>query len=381
MANLDISNVVNISVSVPPVGLANYNINNLLILTKDAPVNMGLGVFTVYTSPAAVLADWGVGSEAYMMAVVIFSQQPNVLGAGGALIIAAFVGGETLAVAITRLMGTTFFGGVLYAGYAASNADVEAAALVVQAGNRLLFAPTSLVADTQAGGLGPIITAATQTNTRVIIRTVPDNYANAAQAARIFIAGAASFGMSPDMTGSATTNTLHMKNIVGFGPDTGITQTILTQCIASGVDCYPSIAGLPKYFSTGANDFFDNRFNLMWFVFNLQVNGFNAMATVATKLPQTENGMAVLRGAYLNSAEQAVTNGYVARGAWNSPELFGNPDDLRRNILDFGYYLYSQPVNQQAQATRVQRIAPLCQLAVKLAGAIQDSALVVNFNP
>ncbi len=90
--------------------------------------------------------------------------------------------------------------------------------------------------------------------------------------------------------------------------------------------------------------------------------------------------MAVLKGAYIKILKAAVVNGYLAPGAWNSPQLFGNPEDLIRNILQTGFYIYSQPVNQQAQTDRVLRKAPLVQIAGKEAGAIQSSAVIVNIN-
>ena len=135
-----------------------------------------------------------------------------------------------------------------------------------------------------------------------------------------------------------------------------------------------------KVFSSGGNDYFDNVYNLDWFVFSIQVAGFNALATTSTKLPQTEPGMALLKGAYIAVLEQAKSNGFVAPGTWNSAELFGSPADLRRNILNQGYYIYSQPVNQQTQATRVLRQAPLVRIAVKFAGAIQSSQVLVSIN-
>jgi hypothetical protein len=90
--------------------------------------------------------------------------------------------------------------------------------------------------------------------------------------------------------------------------------------------------------------------------------------------------MAVLRDAYIGVLKEAVLNGYVAPGVWNSPELFGVPADLRRNIGDSGYYLYSLPVSQQSQSDRAARKAPLIQIAIKLAGAIHSSSVVVSIN-
>jgi hypothetical protein len=55
--------------------------------------------------------------------------------------------------------------------------------------------------------------------------------------------------------------------------------------------------------------------------------------------------------------------------------------DLIRNIADFGYYIYSQPVSQQLQAQRQNRVAPLVQIGVKFAGAIQSVNGIIFINP
>ena len=61
--------------------------------------------------------------------------------------------------------------------------------------------------------------------------------------------------------------------------------------------------------------------------------------------------------------------------------IFGNPATLTQNILQIGWYIYSQPVNQQSQAQRVARQAPLIQCAVKLAGAVNTSNTIIYVNP
>jgi hypothetical protein len=97
MANpIDISNVVTISVSEAPAGLSDFQINNLLILTKEVAV-VSPGNFGVYLNPTDVGTDWGTSSEAYAMANLIFSQQPNIISGGGSLIIANQGSSETLA--------------------------------------------------------------------------------------------------------------------------------------------------------------------------------------------------------------------------------------------------------------------------------------------
>jgi hypothetical protein len=148
-----------------------------------------------------------------------------------------------------------------------------------------------------------------------------------------------------------------------------------------GVDTYVPIGGESVVFCSGGDDFSDNISNQNWLVYALTTAGFNVLAQTGTKIPQTEPGIAVLRGAYIDVLKEAVSNGYLAPGVWNSPELFGDPEALRRNIEEIGWYIYTAPVNLQTQAARVARQAPICRIAIKLAGAVHSSSVVVSINP
>jgi hypothetical protein len=372
MANpIDISNVVTISVSAAPSGLQSYQVNNLLILTRETPV-VDPGSFGVYLNTNDVATAWGTTSEVYAMANLIFSQQPNILSGTGELIIANLGGSETLDAGIARLNPLVYFGGVLWAGYAPSDAEIEAASAVVQPLRKFLFASSYLAAAVDAGGLFTLTKAANYTYTRGLLYTV------SAASARLMASAYAGRAMSTDFTGSNTTSTMHMKDLVGVLPDPGITQAILNKCKTQGADVYINIGGLSKVYCTGGNTFFDSMYNLTWLVFALQVAGFNAIATTSTKLPQTESGMAVLRGAYLGVLTQAVVNGYSAPGAWNGSIPFGDPTTFLRNISQLGFYLYSAPVAAQSQVARLARQAPLIQIGLKEAGALQSSNVIVN---
>lgn len=375
MSVLNIANIVTISVAAPPAGLADYQINNLAILTKESPlVSLPLG-YGIYLSPSDVATDWGSSSEVFAMANLIFSQTPNILNGGGSLIIFAQGSGETLDDAITRCEPLIFFGGILWAGYAPDDAEVIAAAAVVQPMQKMLFASDYLTAAMDPGGLFYVIRAANQIYTRCLL------YTPSAAAARLMAAAYAGRSMSTAFDGSNTTLTMQLKDLIGILPDPGITQTNLNTAETIGVDLYVSVP-IPKVFSTGGSGewFYDRVYNLTWFVFALRVAGFNALATTSTKVPQTEPGIATLRNAYLSVIKQAVNNGYIAPGAWNSPELFGDPAALIRNVLQTGFYIFSQPVNQQSQTDRAARKAPLIQIAIKEAGAVHSSAVIVNVN-
>jgi len=392
MSFIPASNFVSVSVSSPPTGLQQYAVNNLAIFTNETPANGAITFASpgIYVSPGDVLDDWGANSEAYAQAVLVFSQSPNILDGGGTLIIVPMPASgtnSTLAEAIPNAIKTNFFGGAMWAGLTPNDAAVLAASTACQSLRVKLFASSYLSSSlTTTTGLFWIITNATETHTRCLLCLVPQGseVAASAKSARLFAAAYAGRAMSTNFDGPATTSTMHLKSLVGINADTNITQTILNSCETVGVDTYPSVGGGAQYvgkvFCTGANDYFDNVYNLDWFVFSLQVAGFNALATTSTKLPQTEPGMAVLKGAYIGVCTQARDNGFVAPGTWNSPELFGSPADLRRCVLNQGFYIYSAPVNQQAQAAREARQAPLVRIAIKFAGAIQSSEVLVSIN-
>ena len=371
---LDIVNVIDVSVSITPQGLGNYNINNLALFTSETPINSGLvGTYGAYVSPAAVAADWGTGSEAYAQALAVFSQQPNILAGGGNLLIFPMTGGETLAQAITRCIPLVFFCGIISNDYPASG-NMKALADQVQAyGDKILFLPSATSSD--IAGAFTTIKGAGDYATRCLF------YSTTASDARLFAAATAGRGFSVDFSGSNTAITMNLKQLATISPDEGITQTIYGNCHTAGVDVYTDFAGISAYVSNGANKYFDEVYNLIWFVSQIKVSGFNALLQAGNKIPQTEPGMSYLKSVYRSICDQAVNNGYVAPGSWNSAEWFGNQADMINNILQKGYYIYSQPVNQQAQSARINRQAPLVQIAVKEAGAVHSTSIVVNINP
>ena len=383
---LSISNFVNVSVIQPGAGLLPYAVNNLAIFSHETPIGSLSAGYGVYLNAAGVATDWGSTSEAYAQAVAIFSQSPNILTGNGVLIIVPMTGGpstfETLTVAMTRADTTLgiFYGGALWGGWTPADAEVEAAAAYAQSARHILYVPSAVSgAIVPSTGLFALLVAASESQARCLYYTGTD--ANA----RLFAASYASRLQSVDYSGSNTTLNMHAKTLVGVTPDSGITQTILTYCTAHGIDVYPSFGGggqsLGKVFTSGGNGgYSDDIQNTNWLVYALQVAGFNVLAQTGTKVPQTEQGMASLTGAYTKVMQLGVYNGFLAPGAWNSPDTFGDPATLIRNILQSGFYVYSAPVNQQAQSDRVARKAPLIQIAGKSAGGVNSSNVVVEIN-
>lgn len=380
---LPITNFVSITVTQPGAGLLPYAVNNLAIFTKEIPVGSLTDGYGLYLDSASVKADWGSDSEVYAQALAIFSQAPNIITGGGNLIIVPFAETSGDPQTLDEIMAYTdetlgvFYGGALVAGYTPADDELLDAVTYGQANRKLVYvARHDSSALTPSTGIFAVITEAQQSQGRLLYYTL------GATESREFAAAYASRLQSVDYTGSNTTLNMHAKTLTGVSPDTGVTQTILGQLATLGADAYPSFGGggqtLGKVFTSGANSFSDLVQNTNWLANALQVAGFNALAQTATKIPQTEQGMGALIGAYTKVMQQAVLNGFLAPGTWNSPDSFGDPVALIRNIAQAGFYIYSLPIVLQNQADRAARKAPLIQIAGKSAGGINSSSVLVE---
>lgn len=373
---LDITNVITISLSAAQTGLGEYNVNNLAIFSADTPAeSFGDLGYKIYKAPKEVGVDFGTTSTTYKMALAVFAQTPNILNGGGYLTVIPFASSsEVLATAITRAASLVQFFGILSTkDY--DDEEVAAAAAVVQTLNKILFVVSNSATDIAASGSFADIAEAGYDKTRCLAYL-----SDTTEPAKVMAAAYAGRALSTAFEGSNTTSTMHLKDLIGITADPTMTQTQLNLCQSCGADVYVNIAGVAKTFTSGANGFFDQVYNRCWFLGALEVAGFNALAKVSTKVPQTEPGMTILKGAYRLVCDRAVRNGYVAPGAWNSADRFGDVEAMLRNIEEVGYYIYSLPVNQQAQTEREERKAPLVQIAIKEAGAIHSSNVLVYIN-
>lgn len=281
---------------------------------------------------------------------------------------------EDLASAITRTKGLVQFFGIM-GDLIFSQADMLAAAAVVQPLNKIAFFVSRTSADVAPAGLLDLLRSGGFTQSRgLYYGGITD------QEALVMMASYSGRALSTNFNGSNTTSTMQLKDLTGVQPDPSITETLFAQCKTAGADVYASFQGVAKVFSTGANSFFDDIYNEQWIIGAMQVAVFNYLAQSATKIPQTEQGMDGLKGAIRKVCDQAVTNQYLAPGQWNSSTTFGNQADFFANIKQAGYYIYSQPIAQQSQSARAARQAPLVQIALKEAGAIHSSSVIIYIN-
>lgn len=123
--------------------------------------------------------------------------------------------------------------------------------------------------------------------------------------------------------------------------------------------------------------YFDEIHGLDWFQDAVQNECFNVLYQSSSKVPQTDAGVNQLVNAIGQACDEAVNNGLVAPGVWNA-DGFG--ELATGQFLKLGYYIYAQPVALQSQGDRETRVAPPIQVAIKLAGAIQELDVIVDVN-
>ncbi len=387
---LTAANIDNLTVTLDTEGTgivftsSTYGAASSVIYNADysgAGTNLGE---TNYLDLAQALATTGTNSVPAVFATDIYgaaflngSQATVVQGTNQEIITAP---NETLAQAITRLAGKIYFEGILTTRALSDDEALATSNLVQSMQNRVFPLPASSVSALSQNGLF----SKTFSNfyTKNLLYTYGATAEEAALNSRLFAAAYLSRAFSVNYSGSDTTLTMNLKDLIGLSADTNISETILEQCKTLGVDCYPSIEGLAKVVSNRQGVmYFDQVLNQIWFVNGVQRAVFNVLATTRTKIPQTEGGLEKQRTAIRNVCKQAVVNGYLAPGTWNSPDTFGDYEDFLRNIREFGYYEYHQPVSEQAQPEREQRKAPLWQIAGKEAGAVHSSNILIYIEP
>lgn len=281
---------------------------------------------------------------------------------------------ETLTAAITRMTSQLYFEGILTT-RTVEDEEMEQASAAVQAlQNRILANPQSYM----TALTGIFKTVASNTFTRNLLYTLGDSETERARNARLFAAAYMSRLLAVNYDGSNTTLTMNLKDLSGIDADTNISETILEQCSTVGADCFPSIEGLAKVVSNEqGGTYADQVANQIWLVTTIQREVFNLLATTRTKIPQTETGTNMIMSVIKDVCVQAVTNGYIAPGSWNSSDTFGNQEDFLRNIEEFGYYIYHQLVSEQSQSDREARKSVPFMVACKEAGAAHSANIQI----
>lgn len=173
--------------------------------------------------------------------------------------------------------------------------------------------------------------------------------------------------------------TMHLKEIKGVAAES-YTQTEVTAAKAVGLDIYTTIKNVAVILTSGANDFMDNRYNIIAYIDAVQTDMFNLLKQTGTKIPQTVRGVNQLIDQAEKTTRGFVRAGVFAPGTWSSPDYFGNLETFNRGITQNGFYWLAGRLSDQPQVDRQARKSPVLQGAVKNAGAIHSVDIIINFN-
>ena len=185
--------------------------------------------------------------------------------------------------------------------------------------------------------------------------------------------------LTVDYTGNATAITLMYKQQPGIVPE----QLNVTQAgSVEGKNCnvfvgYNNDTAILQRGVAASGTFLDIVTGTDWMAVTIQNSVYNLLYTSTTKIPQTDAGTQLLTTTIEAVCAQAVTNGLLAPGVWNS-NGFGL---LKQgDFMPKGYYIYAPKVSTQNPTDRAARKSVPIQVAAKLAGAVHDVNIAVTVN-
>ena len=178
--------------------------------------------------------------------------------------------------------------------------------------------------------------------------------------------------------GSDTTITLKFKQMPGVMPEY-LTETQAATLDAKDVNYFAAYQNGVSILQQGVMSsgiFIDSRINADWLANYVQTNLFNLLYT-EPKLPQTDQGMGLMKANMTASLQQGVVNGYLAPGVWNGPS-FGTLNT--GDFLPLGFYIYAPLVASQPENDRAKRKSVLFQIGGKEAGAVHFAPVQITIN-
>ena len=338
------------------IDIAKTDDNKILFTSRRLGKDDSTIIFTAFTD--------GTGTDLYGADYLDLANAVKVEGANAS--------GTTLAIAIAKAEQYGYFGAILTT-LEMENEKVVDTAKSVQAQDHIYYEVTKSLKNMQV--LGQEITQAGLNKTRLLAYSLDDE--------KVAIATYCTIASSTNYSGTDTSLTMNLKELTGVSPDNTLNQTYYNMAKTNGCDIYGVTQGLSCCYSFGANEYTDVVTGELWLKMALTVAGFNYLRKTNTKIPQTEAGLTGLKNAYIQVLEQGVRNGFIGTGNnWNGSYPFGTDSELfNDNIKKLGYYVYSIPMAEQSQTERENREAPLIQIAIKLAGAIHSSQVIVNVQP
>lgn len=368
---LSVSDLVNVTVNVSPTASANRGFGTLLIIGDTDVITTTERVRT-YSTLAGVLADFTITSPEYLSANIYFSQIPQ----PSSLMIGRQGASETPLQAVTACanVSSAWYACMFAAGTMPTSAQALAVASYIEAAS-----PTrvyGVVTQESAALVSPDTTSiAYIIKNANLSRTVVQYSSSSVYAIAAF------FGRALTVNFNANKSTITMM----WKQEVLITAETLTESQANALKSthcnvfvnYNNGTAIVQNGTVANGRFFDEVHGLDWLQSTVQTSVYNLFYQSLTKIPQTNAGVGQVLSNVTSVLDQAVANGLIAAGTWNS-DGFGALN--RGDFLKQGYYVYCPAVETQSQADREARLCPPIQVAIKMAGAIHSVAIAINVN-
>jgi hypothetical protein len=279
---------------------------------------------------------------------------------------------ETPVACLARVDGRGWYAATFAASRPLTDPEHLANAAYIEGAEMHLYGLTSNASNV----LDPVSTAdlASQLSLAEYFRTVGQWSAQTPFAISSFFGRA----FTTNFEGSNTTITMKFK----IQP--GVTPEVLSATQASTIEAkrfnvyvlYENGAAITEQGVVSGRAWFDEIHGTDWLANRVQTDLFNILYQ-SPKIPQTNPGVQILVAGTEGALSQGVINGLMAPGRWNAPG-FGTLS--YGDYMGKGWYTWANSVDDQPQAEREARIAPLIQVAIKLAGAVHHADVLINVN-
>ena len=390
--SLDLTNLVDVVVSISPLSAPRRGFDQLLIVGTTPGIISATERVRLYQSTAAMLSDgYKTTSPEYIAAEIVFAQNPspNTIAIGYQDLTASPAETPLVAIEACRLVNFDWYVGICLAAATADHKLIALWAESVQPTTVYAFNTTD--ADVLAGTVSPAniglyLQGLSYGRTFGTYATnqggSPVAYPN-----NIYMACAAmGYAMGQNLGGLANSAfTLMFKNLVGMHTEP-LSATQVNNITGLGPDAtgvnlnaYLSYGNyysmLQKGVMSSGVDFYET-LGLDMLSNDIQL-GVMDLLYGTPKIPQTDPGMTSIIHVINEACHLSVNRGFIAAGVWEGGNILGLKTG---DPLPSGYLIQAQAVSTMTQAQRDAGKMPPIYIAAKLAGAVKYVLIQVNVN-
>ena len=373
MARLSIDSIVQVNIGLAPTNTVNQNGNNIGLIIGASNVISAADRVAKYTSLDAVLAaGFTATSPEYLAAAAYFGQSP----APTAVIIGRRVTGNDGETAAAALQACRDVSDEWYGAYicGATDSDIVGAVAAAEAmGVTMIFFETN--------NADAVVANPTNADVFTTLRAANRKAAIGLYSGTDY-AGAALMGLAMGLEDGtdASAFDLYFRNLNGVAT-MDVSETQIGNLRAKGGNVYITRGRDTHLIDNGQcvdGTPYDEAMYLDLTQKILRQNVLDVMTASGTrKIPQTDDGMALILSAVTSGMEYMKRIGFVAPGIWTAqPFQTINTGD----VLAMGYQIFSESFDTLTPAEREARKAPPVYVAMKLAGSVRSVVIGVNVN-